>query len=67
MKDDKEILNFLAITEVELGNLLHHILSQMRSAVAVNDYLSGVHCQSSINIRIDSKGVAITVTSGPKD
>ena len=43
MKADKEILNFLAITDVELQSQPHHILSQMRAAVAEDDYMKLHH------------------------
>ena len=43
MKDDKEILNFFAITDVELKNQPYHILSQMRVAVAKEDYMKLHH------------------------
>jgi hypothetical protein len=43
MKDDKEILNFLAITDVELKSQPCHILSQMRAAVAKDDYMKLHH------------------------
>jgi hypothetical protein len=43
MKDDKEILNFLAITDAELKSQPYHILSQMRAAVANDDYMKLHH------------------------
>ena len=43
MKVDKEILNFLAITYVELKKQPYHILSQMRAAVADDDYMKLHH------------------------
>jgi hypothetical protein len=43
MKDDTEILNFLAITDAELKSQPYHILSQMRAAVAVDDYMKLHH------------------------
>ena len=43
MKDDREILNFLAITDVELKSQPCHILSQMRAAVAKDDYMKLHH------------------------
>jgi hypothetical protein len=43
MKDDKEILNFLAISDVELKSQPYHILSQMRAAVAKDDYMKLHH------------------------
>ena len=43
MKVDNEILNFLAITDVELNSQPHHILSQMRAAVAEDDYMKLHH------------------------
>ncbi len=43
MKDDKEILNFLAITDVELKSQPDHILSQMRAAIAKDDYMKLHH------------------------
>ena len=43
MKYDKEILNFLAITDVELERQPHHILFQMRAAVAEDDYMKLHH------------------------
>ncbi len=43
MKDDKEILNFLAITDVELKSQPHHIVSQMRASVAKDDYMKLHH------------------------
>ena len=43
MKDDKEILNFLAITDVELKSQPYHIVSQMRAAVAKDDYMKLHH------------------------
>ena len=43
MKVDNEILNFLAITEVELERQPHHILSQMRAAVAEDDFMKLHH------------------------
>ena len=43
MKDDKEILNFLAITDVELKSQPDHIVSQMRAAVAKDDYMKLHH------------------------
>ncbi len=43
MKDDKDILNFLAITDVELKSQPSHILSQMRAAAAVDDYMKLHH------------------------
>ena len=39
MKNGKEILNFLAITDVELKSQPVHIVSQMRAAVAKDDYM----------------------------
>jgi hypothetical protein len=43
MKVDKEILNFLAITDVELKSQPSHILSEMRAAVAEDDYMELHH------------------------
>jgi len=43
MKNDKEILNFLAITDVELKSQPYQILSQMRTAVAEDDYMKLHH------------------------
>jgi hypothetical protein len=43
VKDDKEILNFLAITDVELKSQPQHIVSQMRAAVAKDDYMKLHH------------------------
>ena len=43
MKDDKEILNFLAITDVKLKSQPDHLLSQMRAAVAKDDYMKLHH------------------------
>ena len=43
MKVDNEILNFLAITDVELNRQPYHILSQMRAAVAEDDYMKLHH------------------------
>ena len=43
MKDDREILNFLAITDVELKSQPFHIVSQMRAAVAEDDYMKLHH------------------------
>ena len=43
MKDDKEILSFLAITDAELKNQPDHIVSQMRAAVAEDDYMKLHH------------------------
>jgi hypothetical protein len=43
MKYDNEILNFLAITDVELKSQPHHILSQMRAAVAKDDFMELHH------------------------
>ncbi len=43
MKDDKEILNFLAVTDVELKSQSYHIVSQMRAAVAEDDYMKLHH------------------------
>jgi len=43
MKDDKEILNFLAVTDVELKSQPDHILSQMRAAIAKDDYMKLHH------------------------
>ncbi len=39
MKVDNEILNFLAITDVELKRQPDHILSQMRAAVVEDDFM----------------------------
>ena len=39
MNNDKEILNFLAITDFELKSQPYHILSEMRVAVAKDDYM----------------------------
>ena len=39
MKGDKEILNFLAITDFELKSQPYHILSEMKVAVAKDDYM----------------------------
>ena len=39
MKDDREILNFLSIADVELKIQPYHILSQMRATVAEEDYM----------------------------
>ena len=43
MKDDREILNFLAITDVELESQPFHVVSQMRAAVAEDDYMKLHH------------------------
>jgi hypothetical protein len=43
MKNEKEILNFLAITDIELKSQPNHILSQMRAAVAEDDYMKLHH------------------------
>ena len=43
MKVDNEILNFLAITDVELKSQPDHIVSQMRAAVAKDDYMKLHH------------------------
>ena len=43
MKDNKEILNFLAITDVELKSQPDHIVFQMRAAVAKDDYMKLHH------------------------
>ena len=43
MKDDREILNFLSITDRELKSQPYHILSQMRAAVAVDDFMKLHH------------------------
>ena len=43
MKYDKEILNFLAITDVELKSQPCHIISQMRAAIAEDDYMKLHH------------------------
>ena len=43
MKDDKYILNFLAITDVELKSQPFQIVSQMRAAVAKDDYMKLHH------------------------
>ena len=43
MKDDNKILNFLAITDVELKGQPDHIVSQMRAAVAKDDYMKLHH------------------------
>ena len=50
MKDDKEILNFLAITEVELKSQPDHIVSQMRTAVAKDDCMKLHHLGYEIQI-----------------
>jgi len=43
MKDDKEILSFLAITDAELKSQPDPIVSQMRAAVAKDDYIKLHH------------------------
>ncbi|MGD8298775.1 MAG: hypothetical protein PVH42_15810 [Desulfobacterales bacterium] len=43
MKNDKEILNFLAITDMELKSQPDHILSEMRAAVAEDDFMKLHH------------------------
>ena len=43
MKIDNEILNFLAITDSVLNRQPHNILSQMRAAVAEDDYMKLHH------------------------
>ena len=43
MKNDKEILNFLAITDVELKSQPVHIVSQMRAAIDKDDYMKLHH------------------------
>ena len=57
MKDDKEILNFLAITDVELKGQPDHIVSQMRAAVARDDYMKLHH----LGYEILNKNHAIVV------
>jgi hypothetical protein len=52
MKADKEILNFLAITDVELKSQPYHILSQMRAAVAEDDYMKLHHLGYKIQMGI---------------
>jgi hypothetical protein len=43
MKYDNEILSFLAITDVELKSQPNHILSEMRTAVAEDDFMKLHH------------------------
>ena len=43
MENDKEILNFLAITDVELKSQPVHIVSQMRAAIDKDDYMKLHH------------------------
>ena len=56
MKDDKEIINFLAITDVELKSQPEHIVSQMRAAVAKDDYMKLHHL--GYKIQMDNHAIA---------
>ena len=51
MKLDKKILKFLAITDVELKSQPDHITSQMRAAVAQDDYMKLHHLGYVIHLR----------------